>query len=538
MPELLHGWVTTQAERRPEASAVVLRDQKLTYGELDALSNQLARALKEGGCRRGDRICLLMPKSPMAIVGILGIYKADCVYVPLDPSSPAQRLSKIVNACANRWILAAGPVGGLLTELLEEERLRGSVAVAWMDKDSSADGSVGAEFTLGDILNYPKSPPQYQNRRRDAGHILFTSGSTGVPKGVVITHANVIAFIEWAARYFEINMSDRVSGHPPLHFDLSFFDIFGAFAAGAELHLVPPEVNLLPNKLADWMRSSQLTQWFSVPSALNYMAKFNVVRFNDFPSLRRLMWCGEVFPTPSLIYWMKRLPHATFTNLYGPTETTIASSYHTVSGCPDDERAVIPIGKACGGEELLVLDEVMRPARRGEIGDLHVRGAGLSPGYWRDLEKTREVFLRNPDSGDPEDRIYKTGDLAYVGDDGLVYFVGRSDSQIKSRGYRIELGEIEAALSTVDFLKECAVVAIPTRDFSGAMICCAYVPSEDRGVTPVMLRRELARRLPDYMVPSHWMAYGELPKNANGKVDRRRLKEAWQGDGTEAHRHA
>lgn len=538
MPELLHGWVTFQAERRPEASAVVLRDQKLTYGELDALSNQLARALKEGGCGRGDRICLLMPKSPMAIVGILGIYKADCVYVPLDPSSPAQRLSKIVNACANRWILAAGPVGRLLTELLEEERPRGSVAVAWMDKDSSADSNVGVEFTLGDILNYPKSPPQYQNRRRDAGHILFTSGSTGVPKGVVITHANVVAFIEWATRHFTINMSDRLSGHPPLHFDLSFFDIFGAFAAGAELHLVPPEVNLLPNKLADWMRSSQLTQWFSVPSVLNYMTKFDVVRFNDFPSLRRLMWCGEVFPTPSLIYWMKRLPHVTFTNLYGPTETTIASSYYTVSGCPDDERAVIPIGKACGGEELLVLDEVMRPARRGEIGDLYVRGAGLSPGYWRDLEKTREVFLRNPDSGDPGDRIYKTGDLAYVGDDGLVYFVGRSDSQIKSRGYRIELGEIEAALSTVDFLKECAVVAIPTRDFSGTMICCAYVPSEDRGVTPVMLRRELARRLPDYMVPSHWMAYRELPKNANGKVDRRQLKEAWQGDGTEAHRHA
>lgn len=533
MPELLHDWVTIQAERRPEAGAVVLKDQTLTYGELDALSNQLARLLKEVGCRKGDRVCLLMPKSPMAIVGILGIYKADCVYVPLDPSCPAPRLSRIIGACENRWLLAAGPVAGLLDELLDKERFRGSIAIGWMDEEPATGGDIRAEFSLDDILNCPKAPPWYQNRRQDAAHILFTSGSTGHPKGVVITHANVIAFVEWAKRHFAINASDRLSGHPPLHFDMSVFDIFGTFAAGAELHLASLEMNVLPNKLAEWIRTSRLTQWFSVPSVLNYMAKFDVVRFNDFPSLRRLLWAGEVLPTPTLIYWMERLPHATFTNLYGPTETTIASSYYTVPKCPENGRAAIPIGSACDGEELLVLDEALRPVQGGEVGELYIRGVGLSPGYWGDAGKTQEVFLRDPNGADPGDRIYKTGDLARLGDDGLAYFVGRTDSQVKSRGHRIELGEIEAALNAMDCLKECAVVAIPTNEFGGTLICCAYAPSVDRGVTPAALRMELAKALPNYMIPSRWMVFRELPKNSNGKIDRRRLRETWQGHGSE-----
>jgi acyl-coenzyme A synthetase/AMP-(fatty) acid ligase len=258
------------------------------------------------------------------------------------------------------------------------------------------------------------------------------------------------------------------------------------------------------------------------------MAKFDVVRPNDFPTLRRLLWCGEVFPTPALVYWMKRLPGVTFTNLYGPTETTIASSYYTVPGCPDDEKAAIPIGTACDGEELLVLDEELKHVRQGEVGDLYIRGVGLSPGYWRDPEKTRAVFLPNPHSPDPTDRIYKTGDLAKIGPDNLVYFLGRADSQIKSRGYRIELGEIETALNAIGSLRECAVVAINTDRFEGAIICCAYVCAGDSDLSPASLRKELGKVLPAYMLPNKWKAYEILPKNANGKIDRRLIREQFE----------
>jgi amino acid adenylation domain-containing protein len=528
MRSLLQHWVTEQAERRPYSLALVMNEERVTYGQLEESSNRLARLLKAAGCRKGDRICFLIPKSPAAYISMLGILKADCIHVPLDTSSPAPRLARIVESCEPRFILGGGSVVNLLDELMSEDRFRSQVSIGWMGADTAASQNFDLRFSPGDLESYSGASLDYQNRREDPAHILFTSGSTGTPKGVVITHSNVIHFIEWANRYFGICSSDRLSAHPPLHFDLSTFDMFGAFAAGAELHLVSPALNLLPHKMAEFIRVSELTQWFSVPSILSYMAKFDVVSSNDFPTLKRVLWCGEVFPTPPLIYWMRRLPEVRFTNLYGPTEATIASGYYTVPKCPEDERAAIPIGTACGGEELLALDDDLRPVPQGEIGNLYIRGVGLSPGYWRDQEKTDAVFLPNPQSSVPKDRIYKTGDLARIGADGLVYFLGRADSQIKSRGYRIELGEIEASLNAVDGLEECAVVAVNSDGFEGATICCAYAPQSGAQVTPSMLREKLSKALPNYMMPSKWMAFDKLPKNANGKIDRPKLREQFQ----------
>jgi amino acid adenylation domain-containing protein len=537
MNALLQHWVTRQAERRPNGIALVMNQEQMTYGQLEESSNQLARLLRATGCRKGDRICFLMPKSPAAIVTMLGILKADCIHVPLDPSNPASRLATIVDSCESRQILAAGPVGALLDELLSQTAQRGTISVGWMDENDQR-GIPQPVFVRRDLNSFSGSPVDSGNTSEAAAHILFTSGSTGTPKGVVITHANVIHFVEWAVKYFGIDSSDRNSGHPPLHFDLSQFDIFGTFAAGAQLHLVPPGVSLMPSNLADFIRRSELTQWFSVPSVLNYMAKFDVVKANDFPSLKRLLWCGEVFPTPALMHWMQRLSHVTFTNLYGPTETTIASSYYTVPTCPENPREWIPIGAACDGEHMLVLDEHLKPVSPGETGDLYIGGVGLSPGYWRDPQKTAGVFIQCPASTDPSDRIYKTGDLAQVGADGLVYYVGRADSQIKCRGYRIELGEIEAALNASSDLKECAVVTIPSDGFEGSVICCAYVSARDANVDARLLMRQLRRLLPNYMFPSRWAALQQLPKNSSGKIDRPQLRRIFEHDGTQTCRPA
>jgi acyl-coenzyme A synthetase/AMP-(fatty) acid ligase len=260
------------------------------------------------------------------------------------------------------------------------------------------------------------------------------------------------------------------------------------------------------------------------------MAKLDVVRPGALPSLRRLLWCGERFPTSGLMYWMKRLPQVQFTNLYGPTETTIASSYYRVATCPLNEREEIPIGQGCDGEELLVLDAELRPVDAGETGDLYIRGPGLSPGYWRDPARTAAAFISDPFSDQSGDRLYRTGDLAKVDDQGRIVLLGRADTQVKCRGYRIELGEIEAALDGIAELQESAVVAVRSDGFEGNLICCAYVPRPGGEVAPMILRQRLAAVLPGYMLPSRWKQLDRLPFNQNGKTDRPALRELWLDD--------
>jgi amino acid adenylation domain-containing protein len=525
---LLQQWLTAQAERRPDAAALAWKGETVSFSELDRLSNRLARMLADQGCTRGDRVALLLPKGPPAIAAMLGVLKADCSYTPLDTRNPAARIGRVLHALECRCVLADGSTHGLLLDALASLPPGQSTPAIGILEPGPDVRSLGARFGLDDLASLPSDLPEQRNGSHDTAHILFTSGSTGVPKGVVITHANVIHFVDWAVRRFGLGPDDRISGHSPLHFDLSTFDVYGALAAGATLHPIPPEANLLPHRLVALIQNEALTQWFSVPSILNHMAKLDVVEPGTLGSLRRVLWCGEKFPTSGLMYWMRRVPQAEFTNLYGPTETTIASSYYRVPGCPEHEREEIPIGQGCDGEELLVLDDLMRPIGDGAIGDLYIRGPGLSPGYWRDTERTAAAFIPDPLSGTADGRLYRTGDLARVDERGMVLLVGRADTQVKSRGYRIELGEIEAALDSIATLQESAVVALETDGFAGNVLCCAYVPKNGGDVGPASLREQLAGVLPAYMLPSRWMQLDRLPLNGNGKTDRPALKDLWR----------
>ena len=515
MVRSLQDYVTRQAERRPQATALVHGDLRMTYEALESRSNRLVRLLRERA-GRGDRIGLLLPKSPAAITAMLASLKAGAIYVPLDPESPAARLEKILHAADCRLLLASAPAVPLLRQLMPrlEQALRPELV--WIGDVPVDTGDLAATFSEADAAALSAEPLVDGGAGDDPAHLLFTSGSTGTPKGVIVAHRNVMAFVSWANAYFGVSATDRVSCHSPLVFDLSTLDLFGGFAAGAEVHLVPAQLNLFPGRLVDFIRAHRLTQWFSVPSLLAYLARFDAVQQGDFPELKRIIWCGEVFATPALRYWMERVPHASFTNLYGPTETTIASSYFTVEAPPCDPSASVPIGRACGGEALHILGPDLEPLPPGEVGEIGIGGSGVTLGYWRDPERTGAAFVTLPSQA----RVYRTGDLGMCDRDGLVHFLGRKDSQIKSRGHRIELGEIEAALHTVPEIAQGVVVAIAAAGFGGHTICCAYLPHAGTELSPAAARDRLAVLVPRYMLPARWRAMDRLPANANGKVDR------------------
>jgi amino acid adenylation domain-containing protein len=521
MTELLGDWLRAQAERRPDATALVAGSERRSFGDLDRETNQMARLLREGGCGPGDRVAILGPKGLATVVGLLACAKSGCVYVPVDFESPAPRAAKILDRCLPRW-LWTDPAAAKRAVELRRELPDANFQVASLGAAFEEPG-VRCVASADDARSLPAAEIDASRRRDDVAHLLFTSGSTGVPKGVMITHANVIAFIEWAVSHFGMGPDDRHSFHPPLHFDLSTLDLYAALASGAELHFLPPGVGLLPGKLIEWVGDSRLTQWFSVPSVLNYVAAHGGLSGGALSELRRVLWCGEVLPTPTLIHWMERLPHVRFTNLYGPTETTIASTFFDVPEIPREPRTPVPIGTPCTGEEALVLGEDQSPCPPGQVGELYIGGVGLSPGYWEDPAKTAEAFIEDPRQ--PGSRLYRTGDLASADEQGLLHFVGRADSQVKSRGYRIELGEIEAALQTLAELRESAVVAIHSGEFEGMALCCAYSVRPGAETSDARLRRSLARLLPSYMLPARWLALEQLPKNANGKIDRPTLKE-------------
>lgn len=518
----LEALVSAQAERTPDKTAIVCDDRVISYGELEEQSNRLASMLLDVGVTQGDRLCMLLPKSVDAILCMLASLKVGGIYVPVDLASPASRSQKILDACEPSVLFVSSESTDVLNSLRNTSAQSARAVSVSSSPESSGEFAVTHSFA--DLNDFPCNRRDLASDDTDPAHILFTSGSTGTPKGVIITHRNVTTFLDWVTNYFNYSSEDKMSGHPPLHFDLSTMDVFGSLSMGATLYPVPARLQLMAPALAKWMSEMELTQWFSVPSILTYMAKFDALRGMELPKLKRLIWCGEVLPTPTLIYWMERLPHVEFTNLYGPTEATIASSYYTLDGCPSDETQDIPIGTPCAGEQLLVLDDELEPAETGEIGDVYISGAGLSPGYWQDPKKTEAAFFERS-RGETVERIYRTGDLGWRDDSGLIHYTGRADSQIKSRGYRIELGEIETSLHSLDYLADAAVVGVDAGGFEGKAICCAYASRELPPDANATVRADLSKLVPNYMLPAKWLRMESLPKNANGKIDRPRLRE-------------
>jgi amino acid adenylation domain-containing protein len=513
---LLHDLPAAAAARHPGAPAVLDGDRTLSYGDLDAGANRLARALAEAGIGPGDRVGLYLEKSAEAIVGLYGILKAGAAYVPLDPDAPTLRLAGILADCGvhalvtsgrmrERWsgLESAGAALDLLL-VLDEERPAGPAGAR----------TIGADA----VRRLPAVPPEVAVTESDLAYVLYTSGSTGVPKGVMLTHRNGRSFVDWVAGTFALESADRLSSLAPLHFDLSILDIFAAARAGAAVVLIPRSLAAFPPLLAKLVAETGITVWYSVPSLLTMLAARGGLAPGDLPALRTVLFAGEVFPVKHLRRLKALIPQARLANLYGPTETNVCTWYE-VTELPADD-ADIPIGRPVDGVEVLVLDSDGELAAPGEVGELAVRGPTVMRGYWGDAERTAAVLVTTPPTAGPPGPAYRTGDLVVREPGGDLRFLGRRDTQVKSRGYRVELREVERAIEEHPEAEECAVVAVPD-ETAGCLLAAFVVGSGE------ISRQELvafcAARLPAYMIPARIECVPALPRTSTGKIDRQAL---------------
>jgi amino acid adenylation domain-containing protein len=496
IPELL----ARAARERPDHPAVVA-DRTVTYAELDDLATRVAATLAHVGVGPGDRVGVSAPRSVGVVASLYGVMRAGAAYVPIDPDSPAPRAARIANDCSISALIADPERSGRLRPELVRD-------VVGLDVEQ-LDGLPPAESP---------EPPVVPE---DLAYILYTSGSTGDPKGVMLTHRNARAFVDWAVTELGLTADDRFSAHAPFHFDLSVFDLYASSSVGGTLHVLPQEVLRFGSSSAAFVQKHRLTVWYSVPSALVQMMTQGGVDGEMLATLRHVAFAGEVFPTPFLRRLRDLVPDAALHNWYGPTETNVCTA-HTVR--PEDlaNDEPVPIGRPCGDAVCRVVDDAGVPAAGGE---LLVGGPSVTAGYWGDPERTAAALMVDPDGA----RWYRTGDLVEAGSEGEYRFRGRRDHQVKVRGYRVELGEVESAIHADDRVGEACVVAVAD-DRRGHDLVAFVAPASGATLEPVDVKRIVASRLPRYMVPAtvHVDA-GPLPATSTGKIDRSALEARARG---------
>jgi amino acid adenylation domain-containing protein len=523
--EVLHDLLAQAADSFPDGTAIVDGAWEMTYGQLDAMANRIARQLTALNVGRGDRVGLYLEKSAEALVSLYGVLKAGAAYVPLAPDAPPMRLARILSHARVRVLLTGAEMARHWPALTGSHSPVEYLVCVNGQADGTCEPIDAVLLGVHDLARQSDSRPATVVGTDDVAYVLYTSGSTGTPKGVLLTHRNAMSFINWAVGEFGLSKRDKLSSHAPLHFDLSVFDVFAAAAAAATVVIVPRAVAMFPAELAEFTRAADISVWYSVPSAVNMLAKRCWPEADELPTIRLVLFAGEIFPMDQLRRALAAFPRAEFYNLYGPTETNVATFYHVPRPLQEDCTS-IPIGLPIEGVELFCLAEDGSPVGIGERGELWVSGPTVMRGYLDDPKQTAQV-LRPPDSMPAGAIAYCTGDLAAQDEYGLWHFFGRRDSQIKSRGYRIELGEIETNLNTHPAVIECAVIPIPDARFGNKLK--AYVVTQDR-IGAVTLAAYLRKILPRYMVPWSFERVAALPRTSTGKIDYQVLKRGRHGD--------
>ena len=477
----------------------------VTFSELDSLSNKIAHFLMAQGLKKGDVIALFNNKSKLGYSCMLAALKTGIIYTNLDVTSPYQRVKKIIERCKPKLLL--------------------------FDIDCEVKKDV-AELGINTIDLYHHFNERLKSQSdllpavtanvtgADAAYIMFTSGSTGFPKGAVITHANLLNFIAWGQSEFGIGKDDIMTNANPIYFDNSVFDFYVSLFSGAQLVPLTNEIARDPFTLVKAVAGAGCTTWFSVPSLLVYLMTTKALGANTLPAMRRFVFGGEGFPKPKLkkLYEMYGAQARLF-NVYGPTECTcICSSYLVTEKDFGDMNNLAPLGYMAPNFDYVLLDT----NETGNFGELGLKGPNVGAGYYNDRERTEKSFIQNPYNTDYNETIYRTGDLVQVDEAGHVHFKGRADNQVKHMGYRIELEEIESLLYTLKYINEAAVIYDRINESLGQIITFVSTSAQ---MEEAQVIADLKQLVPEYMVPRKLYILDRLPKNQNGKIDKVALKD-------------
>ncbi|REJ75798.1 MAG: amino acid adenylation domain-containing protein [Acidobacteria bacterium] len=538
MGYLIHHSLEAAVERDPAHPAFRCADQELDYSALLRRSRQLAHLLRDAGLSAGGRVGIYMPKCLELPVAVYGTLIAGGAYVPIDPGAPPERVRLLIEDCGIGHLLTAPARIARATALADELAAAGAPLRLVVGSDprqqaaAATSGRGGATrwvpWTVLEQL--PDGDPGVRRVEEDLAYVMVTSGSTGVPKGLMHTHRSGLAYAELSAREYGVGPQDRLGNHSPLHFDMSTFEYLTGPLCGATTVIIPEEVTIFPRSLAELIERERLSFWYSVPLALIQLLLHGGVEERDCSSLRWVLFGGEPFPPKHLARLTALWPHARFSNSYGPAEVNQCTAYHLPPGVWDESRPV-PLGRVWDGAEGLIVgadDEVVAP---GEVGELLIRSGTRMRGYWRRPELNRRAFYRRPTYPDFEDVFYRTGDLVREDEHGELHFLGRKDRQIKVRGYRVELDEVEQVLCSVEGVREAAAVALPDPEdeaglrIAGVVLASAASADEATPLTVEALARAARAKLPAYAVPSLLEVRRELPRTGSGKIDRRALAE-------------
>ena len=493
------------AEKYNDKTAIADEWGEISFAELQKQGKSVGTAIINADAEgyMPSPVMVYLKKSISCIVCFMGAMYSANPYVPTAYDMPANRIQKIVDSLQGRGHIITDANG---LETLKTMDIPETISIHVYEEiiKTEADNAL-VEKTLSSAID------------TDPIYIMFTSGSTGAPKGVTVPHRGVIDYAMWVAKTFGIDKTSVLGNQAPFYFDNSIFDIYSCLLTGAKMVIIPETLFMFPVKLPEFVRDNDITTIFWVPTVMINVANSGVLSEIELPKLENVVFCGEVMPNTQLNIWRKAQPHCTYANLYGPTEISDVCTYY-IADRPFKDSDPLPIGRACENMRIIILNEQNEIAKTNEQGEICVIGTGVSLGYWNNPEITQKAFMQNPVNPYYEERIYRTGDLAFIDDEGLIIYLGRKDNQVKVKGNRIELGEIENAAMCVDGVKgACAVF-----DENKQQIVL-FVESQ----TDFKLRKmnlELKKYIPNYMLPSGLIVMDKFPHTANDKIDRVTLK--------------